>query len=270
VQVSDCEPHAILLTPVYVYLLQNQKFVAIKGPLTFFEPSDLDKYKSFEHFYLPSFIDQLAPFQKVGRLVHDLLQTRQTYHLKANDGRKLSVVMPVPQYELDDAILRAVGPLWSEGIRLEPFFLCVVMEEICEPLAAEVIEAATEKNADLFELALLRASAAVFLALHLGYCDTATLRSLRDAAFENTLNDTPVGADPLAQLIPLVRAALPVVETRMLSITRFIQLLRETGADRSARNIRKLISRLTRVGDKLIRPSAAVASLYGEKGLLDE
>jgi hypothetical protein len=273
VRVADCQPHVILLTPVYVYLLQNQKFIAVKEPLNFFEPADLEKFLPFENFYIPEFIDLIAPFQKAGRLVRDLLMTRQKFDAKTNkkkEQEKITVLVPVPQHELDDAIVRIVGPLWSKGVTVEPFFLYILMEEVCDALEQETLKKAIEKSADLFELALLRSSVAVFLALHLGYCERQLLKEIRNKIFNGTMDNSELShdQDEISHLLRLVQASLPNLETRSISIERFLALLENP--ETNGRGSRKLISRLKRVNDGLIDPKAQAPSIFGKKGLIHE
>jgi hypothetical protein len=39
--IASVQPYALMLSPVYAYLPQNAKFVAIKAPLDFFTPEEL-------------------------------------------------------------------------------------------------------------------------------------------------------------------------------------------------------------------------------------
>ncbi|MDR3607794.1 MAG: hypothetical protein P4M08_10485 [Oligoflexia bacterium] len=269
VEVATCEPYGILLTPVYVYLPKNQKFVAIKAPLQFFSPTDLEKNRPLENFYLPEFVKQIIPFQNAGAKVRNLLTTRQKYGVKTNSG-DLEVVLPVPQYQLDDAVLQVTGPLWSKGVQIEPFFLCFFAEEVCDPLPPEKLVRSAEENIELFELALLRASTAVFFALHLGYCDLTALKNIREQVFDNTVFGTARFSNQgeTAELVRLIRAAIPSAETRSLSLQRIMELLHEPG--NGGKSTRKLISRLSRVNAELIKMDAPAPSIYGEQGFIDE
>lgn len=269
VRVDVCEPHAILLAPVYVYLRNNQKFVAVKAPLQFFAPGELEKLQPYESFYVPEFIDMIAPFQKAGESVRALLEMNQKSVVRSNQGAA-SVVLPLSPHEINDAVLQVLGPLWSGGVRVEPFFLCFFADEVCRPIPSNVMVASVEVDVESFELALLRSSAAVFLALHLGYCDLGLLNRLRGTVFEDTWNGKgpAQGFGELAQLSRLLAELLPSSETREIQLDRIREIAK--GTSLANRCSRKLISRLDRIEINFHRSLENVASIFGDKGFCDE
>jgi hypothetical protein len=270
VPVDTCAPNAILLTPIYVYLPKNKKFIAVKAPLQLFSVEELEKLKSFENFYFPEFIDLIAPFQKAGEAVREILKVRQRRQIRSSGGTSM-IPLPMAQHELNDALLRIVGPLWGRGVRVEPFFLCFFADAVCEPLPASILGKAAEQDGDRFELSLLRASTAVFLALHLGYGDVKLLTCLRDRVFQaGTEVGPPIAplSGELGQLFDLVEAVLPDAETREISFESIRKIQMTIGC--GGRSPYKLRSRLNRVRDELMGPKGLEASLYGEKGIRNE
>ena len=262
VPISVCEPSVILLTPVYVYLPKNQKFVAIKAPLEFFSKAELEKLSPFENFYLPDFIDLIAPFQRAGESVSELLKVKVRLKLASNMG-PVQVELPTSQHETSDSILRLTSSLWGAGARIEPFFLIFFANEICGLLPEKVLRQAADNNLEDFELSLLQASVAVFLALQMGWSERAFLTSLRNFFF-----DEPRKATGDAELlIQWVQKILPHSEVRVVSL----ESVRESGNQMgpSALNV-KLVQRLERVSQRLIPPGATTASVYGPKGIRDE
>lgn len=269
VRLDVVAPFETLMAPVYVYLPKNGKFVAIKLPLQHFSPAELEKYKPYENFYLPEFIDQLAPFQRAGEAVRNVLEMTERKVIRTNDGKGY-VNLAIAQHELDDAVLEIVSRLWNSNVRIEPFFLCFFANEVCVPLTPQTITEAVETNTDLFETGLLRASAGVFLALHIGYCEPRVLSRIYEKFFWDTMNGVrPTRALTEVSLIQrLVWTALPDASTKDISIDAIYELLWRDGTGGKAS--RKLISRLERVRAEFLNPKVEPRSLFGERGICDE
>ena len=269
VPVGVFAPHAILLTPLYVFLPKNQKFVAIKAPLQFFSPEELEKFNVVDNFYVPEFIDLIAPFQNAGEAVRELLKIREVVQVRTSQGA-VPVSLTVSQYELNDAVLRVIATLWGDSVRVEPFFLCTFADEVCDALRPDIILRAAERDVELFELGLLRSSMAVFLALHLGYAHAHALTYLRERVFDDSFSrskERPVGLVP--QLVSLVRALIPDAGCREISANAIRAVMKENGVETAS--VRKLLCRIESVlNKKLIRSGALSPSLYGGKGIRDE
>ena len=170
--VDSVRPYAIMASPVYVFLRANEKFISVKGPLDFFTPEDLARLRRFETFFMPEFVDCLAPFREAGRAARAILSRIHRGTVKRRQGRSPACAF---RNHLD-AVLRAIGPLWSRGVVVETFFLCVFADELCASLPADALEVrARDRDVRDFERALLISGALIFLALHLGYCDLAFL-----------------------------------------------------------------------------------------------
>lgn len=271
VPVELYEAHRNLLTPVYVFLPKNQKFVALKAPLQHFSPSELEKFKSYDNFYVPEFIEQITPFQRAGELMHSFLAVYHKQEVETNQGKEW-VHVPVSQNERDNAVLGVLGRLWSRGAKVEPFFLCFFVDEFCPPLAIDKMMPVIEKDADLFELALLRSSAAVFLALHIGYTDSNLLFTLRDQAFEDTVSSNRLagpGAE-IGQMIKLVRKIIETNDTREISFDGFQKIIDSPVTHFSDKVAIKMRSRLKRIKLEFIGLDSSVSSLYGDMGLIDD
>ena len=265
------EAHRILLTPVYVFLPKNQKFVALKAHLQHFSAEELEKFKPHENFYVPAFIEQIAPFQRVGESVRNFLAVQQKRSIETNRGQEL-ITLPAPQNEFDNAIVALVGTLWGEGAKVEPFFLCFFMNEVCSPLPTDKMMNAIDQDAELFELALLRSSAAVFLGLHIGYTDSKMLVLLRDGVFEDTLNSPKIipHNGEIRQMIQLIRELIPNTDAREISLSGIQKIIESSFAKFAVKVAKKLHSRLKRVEAEFILIDAPIASLFGDQGLIDE
>jgi hypothetical protein len=269
IPIDVCKPFDVLMTPVYVYLPNNGKFVSIKLPLQVFSQQEIDKYKPYESFYLPQFVDQIAPFQKAGESIRALLDVSQQRPVRTSEGDK-TVTLSMPQHELDDSVLHLVGPLWNAGAEIEAFFLCFLANEVCMPFSANVLSEAVETNSDLFELALLRSSTAVFLALHIGYSNARTLTLLREKIFSDTMKAHPASsrATEIGLLQSLIQDLLPTPETQKISLDLIRELMWKNNS--GGKVSRKLLSRLERVLNQFVQPDQIVASLFGERGICDE
>ena len=253
------KPYALMIAPVYTLLERNEKFVAVKAPLGFFSPRELEKFGGIAEFYLPSFVGRIEPFQKAGEQVERLLGLTEVQKLRTSEGEKESPV-PLSPFQLSDAVLQALGPLWGSDQRIEPFFLVFFSEEVCNPLDEKRVADASEADVARFELAVLRASLAVFIALHLGVFNRTLLTRLRDRVFD----ETAAGAETSRNLqqsdliVALAHRLLPDGEVTELKPDAF------DGSDAVSRKIR---ARLERVTKEMTAHAPAAASLFGEGGI---
>ncbi|MCM2322573.1 MAG: hypothetical protein NDJ90_04865 [Oligoflexia bacterium] len=250
------KPYAPMLAPAYVYMPRNEKFVSVKAPLDFFTPEELERLKSFESLYLPDFVDSVLPFRSAARGVLTLLQWRP--------DRNDPSVLPPASYELADAVLRLLGPLWGRDTQIEPFFLAVFANELCELLPGELLTEVREQSVETYESAMLLSSWAVFLALHIGHCDLGFLNALRVRVF----TEAAYGAGeqrrfaPVDEVISAARRSLPA-ESRLAP-------LRADGfVGQTDRVSQKMLSRLRRVIQDLLRPERPVATIFGPGGFVD-
>ena len=252
-----------MMSPVYVLLPLNGKFVAIKTPLSFFSPSELEKYGKYNDFYLSSFIESILPFQQAGESIQKLFDLKQKEKVHTNGGVN-DVLVPLAPFELSDAMIRVAGPLWGASKSLEPFFITFFATEICDPLPSQTLSDGFSKSVDLFMLALLRSSMAVFLGIHLGFCDQQLLSALRKRVFDKTFSTDPCSTENTEtdQLSALVSRLIPDLNTRNIPLSAF-----ETVPGKLAA---KLKSRLKRVVAEFITPDLPSPTVFGEEGIIDE
>jgi hypothetical protein len=256
-------PYAIVPAPAYVYLEKNGKFVAVKGQLGFFTPAELDKLKAYKNFYLPALVDTVELFSQAGEAVRHVLTATENHLAKSNEG-ETGARLPLAPPEQSDALIRIFGPLWGRGARLEPFFLSFFADAVCGPLGEASLAPAHERDVDACELACLRSSTAVFLALHVGHTQPAHLAALRARAFAEV--HAPAAAlEPRSesdQIVDLSARLLPNVDTREISLEALSALPGPV--------VDKLRSRLRRVLQEFIDPAADPATLFGERGVIHE
>jgi len=263
VAVGLFKPYVIMVAPVYVYLPKNLKFVAVKAPLGFFTSDELSKLTPFDSFYLPQFVDSVLPFQKAGESIRELFRVRQQQSMQSNQGAK-QVTLPVSSFEMNDSVIRLVGPLWSEGIRIEPFFLGFFANEICGAFTKETLSLASDQSVEKFELAFLRSSCAVFLALHIGLCEPELLKTLRHYVFHQTLSgDSPSAVfGEVGEIANLSVRLVPDLSTKEITLTSLKACPMQAA--------RKILGRLTRVEADLIPYGTPMPSIYGENGIAHE
>ena len=245
--ISSVKPYALMVAPAYVYLKQNHKFVSVKAPLDFFSPEELTRMAPYENFFFPECVDASLEFRGAGTRVRALLS------IPAGDA-------PTPSsFELSDAILRIVGPLWGGTVVLEAFFATVFANELCGLLSGQWMQNARDQAVETFERALLHSGLVVFLALHLGYCDLAFLKRLRIAVL--TRHFGAPGVVPGGRGIEmLVEWAELRVRAGIAGITPFDL------AEKQDRLALQLTSRLTRVQSELLRGDIASATISGPGG----
>ena len=180
VSIQDVRPYALLSGPAYVFLKANGKFLGVKGPFDFFTPEDLKRFEAYESFYFTSFLDRVAPFEAMGR------QTRVTLDPEVRPVKDsgLNVALPPAPFEVSDAIVHLVGPLWGVGGVIEPFFAAVFANNVCEAVPEAELVAARERDVATLEQGVLHAGLAAFFALHLGYCRLDYLSALYRRVFQ--------------------------------------------------------------------------------------
>ncbi len=256
------KPYIPLLAPVYTLLEKNEKFVAVKAPLGFFSPTELEKFRSVADFYLPRFIERVAPFQEAGEHVQRLLGLSEVQTLQTSAGAKETQV-PISPFQLSDAVLQAISPLWGREEKIEPFFLVFFAGEICEPLADARCAGALELGVSIYELALLRASFAVFVALHAGFLVRRQLSQIRDRVFDETVRGTETVSrqQRVDAAVSIAHRMLADGEVREIKISDFV------GTDLVSKRIQ---SRLERVRQSLIPPGSSGQTVFGEGGVCGE
>lgn len=254
-----------MLSPVYVFMKLNQKYVAVKEPLDFFKPEELEKLRPLGIFYLPEFAETALPYREAARQVHALLSWKP----------KLHQALPPAPYEISDSVLRVMGPLWGtrgetgtgEDLEIEPFFVAVFANELCDLLPGESLQAARDASIDNYELAIFRSSWAVWLALTLGWCDLAFLSALRKRVFDAVaMGQALTGAptDPAVEVDELIACAeksIKEAKTRALFASDFEQA--------PTRAAQKLAFRLRRIRKEFSQPIENLPTIYGERGFAD-
>ncbi len=260
--------YALMLAPVYVFMRMNEKFVAVKGPLDFFTPEELQRLAPFESLFMTEFVESTQPFRQTARACRALLvwDPQPAVEVQMPGDSYPEILIAPSSFELSDAVLRLIGPLWgssSEGPAIEPFFVSVFANELCDPIPFELLLEAREMNVERFEEAIMASSWAVFLALHLGHCDLAFLNQLRldtfrEVALGYSLKE-PVGA--CRELLSFTRRTLT---------GQYRGLVTQASLSRvEGRSSAKLASRIKRVQEKFVKASSPVPTIYGEKGFAD-
>ncbi|HAR42981.1 MAG TPA: hypothetical protein DCS07_10200 [Bdellovibrionales bacterium] len=255
--IKSVQPYAPMLAPVYVFMKRNGKFVSVKSPLDFFVPEELSRLSGFDSFYFPEFVDSVAPFQKAGRLARALLNW---------NPRQGEVLSPAP-FELSDAILRLVGPLWSvssdEELLIEPFFPIGFASELCDPIPQDILVRSREKSVEGYERALLCSAWTVFLAVHLGYCSLAVLNELRLKSFDDVLNESvPLGFLPGSQ-------ELEEIEFIAWSSLKKLDPVRASlFQSRQEMVARKILSRIKRITAEFAVPGKPAPTIFGDRGFV--
>jgi hypothetical protein len=256
--IASVKPYAMMIAPVYVFMRANQKFISIKGPLDFFTPEELERLKSFETFYLPEFVDAALSFRQIARNVKRLVGWEPEY--------KGEAALPPAPYEVSDAVLRMIGPLWGAGLVIEPFFAAVFANELCELLPPEKLRLARDQDVLGYERAVLRSGWAVFLALHLGYCDLPFLNQLQQRVFDASFTGVhlpSIGrAADVDELLELVWASMGPEAARAVKGDVF-----SNNAGRSAQKVAKRLERV--VSEAMILDAQPVPTIFGERGFAD-
>ena len=246
--ISGVKPFVPLFSPVYVFLPRNKKFLSVKGALDFFTPEDLARYAPFESVFVHQDEKETLPVRDAAHKVRSLLKlVEKDYEKEAWEGadKYPQVKLPPAPFEVSDAALRMIGPLWTSNgggnVSIDPLTVLVFVQELCEPLPGKHLQEASAKNVENYEHAYFRSSWAVFLALHLGYCEPKYLNQLRARVFQETQvevykNSTSNETDEL-----ITHA------TEVISNGKIEALTPEMWTQKRSRVSQKLHSRLTRI-----------------------
>jgi hypothetical protein len=165
-----------MMAPAYVYMKLNEKFVMMKGAFDFFTEEELERIKTFGSIFFPEEVDTALRFRKVASEVRELLSWNpETAVLHEREA----IPLMLSSFELSDAVIRVIGPLWKPGPYIDPYFVSVFVNELCEIITPDLLKSYRDQSIADFEKAVLGSSWAVFLALHLGYNDLNFLNRLR-------------------------------------------------------------------------------------------
>jgi hypothetical protein len=266
--IHTVQPYALMLAPIYVLLKENEKFVSVKAPLDFFVPDELTRLSPYENFYLPDLVISILPYREAGARVKAILSWKRAPKDKRDGSFLASVQLPPPPFEVSDAVLKILGPLWwdqgEQGAGVEPYFITIFVNELCELLPSEKLLYAREKDSENFEQALLKSSWVVFLALHLGYYNLDFLNELRLRVFQEVVDEklpSLVTRNEVEELINIVHLYFRSSTLRLFKGDFFSSRIEKVS--------RKLASRLERIKAEMLSRNSSPPSIYGEKGFID-
>lgn len=171
--VGSIRPFALMMGPVYVYMERNEKFVSVKAPMDFFTAPELEKIASVQNVFLPSFVENLVYFRDVGIEIRRLMEYQDA-----------DTKMGLPPELLSFKVLEQLFQMWGKDFTIETYALLVFINEFSEIIPGEILRKARDEDIDRFELALLRAAMAAFLAFHLGYLNRTHLSQFRLETFQ--------------------------------------------------------------------------------------
>lgn len=274
--VDSVSPYALALCPMYIWMNRNQKFLSVKSPLDFFTPEELDKFKSFQNFYVPPFVDSVLPFLSAAQSLRAILKWMPRSDIDqskvGDEKRRVSypqVNLPPASFEISDAVVRIIGKLWEEELKIEPFFIAAFVNEFCEAIPKEKLIATRDQNIDTFEIAILRSSLFVFLSLHLGKTDYTYLNQIREEVFDLSVSELSsqkafkkAFGNERSELYQIVRDFIPNSQVQWLSGKNF--------GKRSERIAHKLASRVDRVLSNQKPGQAPNVSIFGPMGFADD
>ena len=265
VAIHDLKPFVPMPAPVYVFMRQNQKFVSVKGPLDFFIPDELARLQSFGEFYFPECVDSAAAYVHAAKQVRAILEW--TPMLRTRSGNQEPVVFAPASYEISDAVMRILGPLWGSGPAIEPFFAAIFATELCTSLPSDLMGAARERDVTGYEHALIQAGWSVFLALNLGYVELAFINRLYERVFRHyglgeAFPEVAVGAG--AELEDLITFSHDVMAGR-----EFEQVNPSAWSGRAEGVARKIAARFQRFTTQFKLHGTALATIHGERGFAD-
>lgn len=266
--VNQVKPFALMMSPTYVFMRRNEKFLCVKAPLDFFLPEEIERIQPLGNLFVLKFVDSVLPFRDAAKSLKMLFNWKPRTVVEPAvraDGKLVypEVPMPPAPYEVSDAALRIVGPLWSAQGSIEPFFITAFVHEFCEPLAEDILRKAREQDVNLCERAMIVSAIAVFLLIHLGNCDYTFLNRFRASSFKRLASGEMPGliVDESDEIIDLAEKIHDLVGATKIDFKTFESF---TGVGAS-----KLRNRFKRVEQKLKSTAAKAPTVFGPGGFLD-
>lgn len=268
VERSYFKPYVVLVSPVYVKLSLNEKFVAIKAPLQFFTEEELKNWASHEYFYMPGFVDQVALYQSAGVSVRKLLSIHETVDLKVFKEGKIhnqKIQITSSSVVQNNETLKLLAPLWGTSISIEPFFASFCGNEVCDAFQGETLLRAENVSVENFELSFVRANSAVFFALHLGWRNIADLTKFRDWVFLKSIGESNIheflknGPEELVGLIDWSIQLIPKVDS--------VQINRKVLKKSKLLTSHVLLNRLNRIEKQGLHLEQVSYSIFGKEGI---
>ena len=220
-RIDKFRPFEFLLGPAYVFLKENEKFVAIKAPLDFFIENELSHLLKLKYLYFPKSTGVFFSFHEAGKNVRELLTWKKS--LKSIPKVELG---PSP-FEISHLILNVIGPLWwnysRKQMAVEPFLITIFVNALCDPFSKDKLLEVRENDPQDLDRALFRSSWIVFLALHLGYNNLKFLNRLRLRVFDENLKGSTIVSNrsELDELVNLSYLCLKDENVKRLSANFF-------------------------------------------------
>jgi hypothetical protein len=178
------------------------------------------------------------------------------------------VTLAPASYEVSDSVLREIGPVWwkypDAGLGVDPFFITVFVNEICDLLPSQLLAKAREQDVTRMDGALFRSSWVVFLALHIGYIDLEFLNELRLRVFEEYLQSGDTSLAKKSEIDELIDVAYQSFHSSN------VRLLKMEGFNKREEKVsQKLMDRFKRIRKELYSEGSQPPTIYGERGFID-
>jgi len=262
---EEVKAYTILPAPLYCYLPQNHKYIAVKGPLDFFTTEEKDKFKKAQTFFYTSWIDKIIPIQNCA------LELKENFAelnvIKKMIQEKYSPVeIGDPGFLKSKETLKKISFLWNSDLTIEPYFVLIFCESLLGGFDAERLENGRSKHIDIFEHGLMYSALGVFLMLHYGCMDLHYLKELRELLFDYKVFDKKIDFNSyqieFIEFCELLERVYPDSNIMVLSDDVFLNY--------TSRFAQKLISRLSYRADQFIDSKKSRLSIFDQGGFLDE
>jgi|GEM_PF-6165884 len=227
-RIATVKPYVLMLSPIYVFMKRNQKFVSVKAPLDFFTPSELETLAPYEDFFIPKNVSAVSGFQTAAKISREMIRA-------ANAG------FPPAPYELSDQLIRVLGPLWGKSLRVSAFCSAIFADEFCGPIEPQELLLGRDTAVVQHEKGLLLSGMLIFTLVHLGWNDSDLLMKLRSEVYSRTIRGEEwEGASQAWEFI--ARDVSRLIDLR-------VDLCREGLSEVSSQWVHELGARLTRISE---------------------
>ena len=163
----------------------------------------------------------------------------------------------IPQRE-GIVIPRVMGKLGGKSLLIEPFFMSIFADELCESLKPELMVWAREKTVINHDAGLLLSGVFVFIAAHLGYFNLEQLNQHRSEIYSRTV-EGETWDNPQSEMEQIVHELNEIMKVK--KAFRF-----DDFSEMNSEWASKLAARLARVQKILSRGAEESPSIYGPEG----
>src|SRR5690349_1459794 len=92
VGIEDISPYSLLFVPTYIFLKENEKFIAVRAPLDFFTESDLEKLRSQKYLYFHAIARFFQSVAEIGLHTRTIIMRQNEFTFKNQNAEVIKTL----------------------------------------------------------------------------------------------------------------------------------------------------------------------------------